>query len=351
MFLTTHYLDEADALADRLAIIDHGTIVASGTSDELKRQVAGDVVRLGVDGDRDRVIGLVAGLPFVREATAEDDLVRLYVDAARWRAAAAARPRRRGPDAPSRSRSTARASTTSSCVRPAARSATSRPPERIRQPIDPRSLRCRPSARPGSSSAARSSSPCASPRGCSMGVIQPILYLVLFGPLLEGAVDPGRVPGVNAFDWFVPGMLVMVAIFGAAFVGFGLIAELRYGVIERMRVTPMSRTAMLLGARFATRVLLLIQAVIMIVIAIPFGITIDPLGVVVTLALVGLIGLAMAPLSYSAALVLKSEDAFAPLVQFIALPLLLLSGIFLPLPARAGLAPDAGRTSTRSRTR
>jgi ABC-2 type transport system ATP-binding protein len=80
VFLTTHYLDEADALADRLAIIDHGAIVASGTSDELKRQVAGDVVRLGVAGSRDRVIDLVSGLPFVREAAPEDDLVRLYVD-------------------------------------------------------------------------------------------------------------------------------------------------------------------------------------------------------------------------------------------------------------------------------
>ncbi len=80
VFLTTHYLDEADALADRLAIIDHGAIVAAGTADELKRQVAGDVVRIGVDGSRDRVIGLVSDLPFVREATAEDGLVRLYVD-------------------------------------------------------------------------------------------------------------------------------------------------------------------------------------------------------------------------------------------------------------------------------
>ena len=70
-----------------------------------------------------------------------------------------------------------------------------------------------------------------------MGIFQPILYLVLFGPLLEGAVTQAGA-GVNAFDWFVPGMLVMVAVFGAAFVGFGLIAELRYGVIERMRVTP-----------------------------------------------------------------------------------------------------------------
>jgi len=168
-----------------------------------------------------------------------------------------------------------------------------------------------------------------------MGIFQPILYLVLFGPLLEGAVTEAGA-GVNAFDWFVPGMLVMVAVFGAAFVGFGLIAELRYGVVERMRVTPMSRVAMLLGRSLRDAVLLLMQATIMIVIAIPFGITIDPLGIAVTLALVGLIGLAMAPLSYSAALALKSEDAFAPLVQFVALPLLLLSGIFLPLQLAPG---------------
>jgi ABC-2 type transport system ATP-binding protein len=80
VFLTTHYLDEADALADRLAIIDHGLIVAQGTSEELKRQVAGDVVTLGVNGSSDQVLGLLSDLPFVREASAEDGAVRLYVD-------------------------------------------------------------------------------------------------------------------------------------------------------------------------------------------------------------------------------------------------------------------------------
>jgi ABC-2 type transport system ATP-binding protein len=81
VFLTTHYLEEADALADRLAIIDQGRIVAEGTSDELKRQVAGDVVTLGVEGERDRLMALLSALPFVREATdGEDGLIRLYVD-------------------------------------------------------------------------------------------------------------------------------------------------------------------------------------------------------------------------------------------------------------------------------
>jgi ABC-2 type transport system ATP-binding protein len=81
VFLTTHYLEEADALADRLAIIDQGRIVAEGTSDELKRHVAGDVVTLGFEGPRERVMALVGKLPFVREATdGEDGLIRLYVD-------------------------------------------------------------------------------------------------------------------------------------------------------------------------------------------------------------------------------------------------------------------------------
>jgi ABC-2 type transport system ATP-binding protein len=80
VFLTTHYLEEADALADRLAIIDHGRIVAEGTPDELKRQIAGDVLTIGVNGDGDRVVGILGGQPFVREASLVGGLVRLYVD-------------------------------------------------------------------------------------------------------------------------------------------------------------------------------------------------------------------------------------------------------------------------------
>ena len=82
VFLTTHYLEEADALCDRLAIIDHGRIVAEGTSDQLKQAVAGDVVTIGVDGPIEPVVALAGTLPFVREiGENEERLVRLYVDA------------------------------------------------------------------------------------------------------------------------------------------------------------------------------------------------------------------------------------------------------------------------------
>jgi ABC-2 type transport system ATP-binding protein len=80
VFLTTHYLDEADALCDRLAIIDHGRIVAEGTGPELKKAVAGDVVTIGVEGNGELVSQLLAAQPFVREAGYADGTVRLYVD-------------------------------------------------------------------------------------------------------------------------------------------------------------------------------------------------------------------------------------------------------------------------------
>jgi ABC-2 type transport system ATP-binding protein len=80
VFLTTHYLEEADALSDRIAIIDQGKIVALGTPDELKRQVAGDVVVVGTDHASDRVLELLKGQAYVREATSADGIVRLYVD-------------------------------------------------------------------------------------------------------------------------------------------------------------------------------------------------------------------------------------------------------------------------------
>lgn len=167
------------------------------------------------------------------------------------------------------------------------------------------------------------------------GMMVPVLYLVLFGPLLEGATQAAGAD-TNAFNWFVPGLIIQIAIFGTAFGGFGLIAELRNGVVERMRVTPISRVSMLLGRSLRDVVILMVQATIMIVLAIPFGLEIEPWSVAAVLGLLVLVGLAVAPLSYAGGLALKSEDAFAPVVNAIALPMLLLSGILLPMQ----LAPD-----------
>ena len=83
IFLTTHYLEEADALCDRLMIMDHGEIVTEGTPRDLKRQVAGDSVLLSVHDDEGvllRAQQLIAAEPYVREITVEGDHLRLYVE-------------------------------------------------------------------------------------------------------------------------------------------------------------------------------------------------------------------------------------------------------------------------------
>jgi ABC-2 type transport system ATP-binding protein len=80
VFLTTHYLDEADALADRLLIIDHGRIVAEGTPRDLKRRISGDIVTLEIGGDVERARRAVAAHPGVREVGGSGSTLRLTVE-------------------------------------------------------------------------------------------------------------------------------------------------------------------------------------------------------------------------------------------------------------------------------
>jgi ABC-2 type transport system ATP-binding protein len=83
IFLTTHYLEEADALCDRLMIMDHGVVVAEGTPRDLKRQVAGDSVLLSLheeDGARERAQRVISAEPYVREITVIGDQLHLYVE-------------------------------------------------------------------------------------------------------------------------------------------------------------------------------------------------------------------------------------------------------------------------------
>lgn len=170
-----------------------------------------------------------------------------------------------------------------------------------------------------------------SPIWVIVGLFQPICYLLLFAPLLEGIAQGPGFPAGGAMGIFTPGLVIMTGMYGAAYVGFGLIADLRAGVVERLRVTPVSRLALLLGRALRDVLILLAQSVLLVLAAIPMGLKISIVGGALALALVALIGLALASCSYALALALKSEDALAPTINFFVLPLSLLSGIMLPL--------------------
>ncbi|GAA1605543.1 ABC transporter permease [Catellatospora bangladeshensis] len=164
-----------------------------------------------------------------------------------------------------------------------------------------------------------------------VGIIQPMFFLLLFAPLMKQALNvDGTMTDARAYQIFVPGMLVMVALF-SAFSGFGIIAELRAGVIERNRVTPVSRVALLLGRSLRDVVQLLFQAVLVTLLAVPFGLRVGVGDALLAFLLVGLMTLLLSSTGYALGLTLRSEDAMAPVLNTVTQPIMLLAGIFLPL--------------------
>lgn len=167
-----------------------------------------------------------------------------------------------------------------------------------------------------------------------IGMTQPILYLVLFAPMLGKAIP--ATPGHNAWQSYVPGLLVQLGLFGAGYAGFNLIPDMRAGVIERMRVTPVSRLALLLGRVMRDTLVMCFQAVLLTLVAVAFGLRAPLLGVVCGFVLVLVLAISLASLSYLLAMSLPTEYLFAPVLNTAALPLLLLSGILLPMTFAPG---------------
>ncbi|TWG94781.1 ABC-2 type transport system permease protein [Nocardioides sp. J9] len=161
-----------------------------------------------------------------------------------------------------------------------------------------------------------------------IGMLQPVLYLLLFGPLLKPVIEQ---LGGNHYTWFVPGMLVQLGIFGAFFAGFSLIGEWREGVIEAERVTPAHRSALLLGRLYRDLAQLFVQAVILVGLGLVMGMETSFGGIVVGVVLTLMLGGACAAASNALALTTKSEDVMAPIINVVMMPVLLLSGILLPM--------------------
>ena len=130
----------------------------------------------------------------------------------------------------------------------------------------------------------------------------------------------------------MPGLLVQLGIFGAFFAGFSLIGEWREGVIEAERVTPASRTALLVGRLMRDVAQLFVQALILVGLGYVLGMRrARGAGVVLGIALTLLVGGACAAASNALALTTKSEDVMAPVINMVMMPVLLLSGILLPM--------------------
>ena len=189
------------------------------------------------------------------------------------------------------------------------------------------------------------------PAFLTIGLLQPILYLVLFGPLLAnlpaGSLSGGTGTGgtAGAYRFFEPGLLIQLALFGSTFVGFAIISDWRSGVIERYRVTPVSRVAILAGRVLRDVTMLMIQSTVLILAGLAFGLRAPLPAVLMGYVYIVLVAIGLASVSYAVALQLKSEDAFAPLINSVIVPLVLLSGIMLPLTLGPGWLQGIARIS------
>jgi ABC-2 type transport system permease protein len=178
-----------------------------------------------------------------------------------------------------------------------------------------------------------------------IGLMQPILYLALFGPLLKGLPGSSLGGGGNAYRFFVPGLLIQLALFGSTFVGFAIISDWRAGVIERFRVTPVSRLAIMAGRVLRDVITLVVQAAILVLVGVAFGLRAPLPAVLIGFVFIMFVAIGLASVSYATGLLVKSEDAFAPLINTVVVPLLLLSGIFLPLTLGPGWLQGIARIS------
>ena len=165
-------------------------------------------------------------------------------------------------------------------------------------------------------------------------LLQPLVFLGLFAPLLIG--DSGR-PAGETLAWFVPGVLVMIVLFGTGSTGSNLQYEMMTGSHERTLVAPLARSSLLVGRALKEIAPIVVQALIIVLIAWPFGFAADIPGLLIGLALLAVFGVGLGSLSYSLALATKDREwLFWGVQQSLIFPLLILSGMLLPLDA----APD-----------
>lgn len=168
------------------------------------------------------------------------------------------------------------------------------------------------------------------PVGLLIEMGQPLLFLFLFGVLLDGAVG-------SSWQWFVPGILVMMCLTGPMSAGYTLLVELIGGSMERLLVTPLNRTAMLVGRTMKALVTFLVQAVLIIVLALPLGFELHAAGVLAGLAQLMALGVGLGALSFALAVKSAPDGTLFYIVsQSVLFPLLLLSGVLLPLDSAPG---------------
>ena len=362
VLLTTQYLEEADELADRIAVIDHGRVIAEGTGNELKDRVGGHLleVELVNAGQREQACVALAAIGcsdpepderrdrLVVPAPAEDGLEMIEVAASALRRAGIGVSdlglRRPTLDdvflqltgAPP-SENGAGPETNGGPPAAAAAAAVAVPPERQRR------LRLR--LRAPSWQRLRESASDAGivtgrnlrhfwrqPQLLIFSTVQPIMFVLLFAYVFGGAIKGSLPAGVSYIDFLLPGIFVQSVAFRATQTAVGLSQDLERGVVDRFRSMPMARSAVLVGRTIAdlVRNIAIIGLMIIVGYIIGFRFTGGFAGAVAAIVVVALFGLALSWIFAYVALTVKGAEAAQAAGFVVIFPLVFASSVFVP---------------------
>jgi ABC-2 type transport system permease protein len=169
-----------------------------------------------------------------------------------------------------------------------------------------------------------------------VGISTPIMYLVLFTPLLKPLAGSGGFPQGHVLDIFLPGILALLSFGSGTGLGFGTLFDLKSGLIERFRVTPASRFALLIGSILASSTWTLFFTAIVVAISTLYGFHVHIVGLLVYAVLLVLLLLLFAAFFTAIALITKEISSLAAISNGLNLPILLLAGVLLPLSAGPG---------------
>jgi ABC-2 type transport system ATP-binding protein len=360
LLLTTQYLEEADELADRIAVVDHGRVIAQGTGNELKDRVGGQIleVELTSAAERDRAQAVLAGvgcgdpepserpdrltlpaprdgLELIEEAAAELRRARVEVSDLGLRRPTlddvflqltGAPPSEDG--AGSRS---AAAEPATGQLRQSRVGRRSAPLLRL-GPASPRELRWAVTDA-GVVTARNLRHFIRQPQLLIFSTIQPIMFVLLFVYVFGGAVRGSLPKGVTYVDFLLPGIFVQSVAFRATQTAIGLAEDLERGVVDRFRSMPMARSAVLLGRTLAdlVRNVLIIGLMIGVGYAIGFSFHAGALQALGSVAVVAAFGFALSWIFAFVALTVRGAEAAQAAGFVVIFPLVFASSVFVPV--------------------
>jgi ABC-2 type transport system ATP-binding protein len=360
VLLTTQYLEEADELADRIAVIDHGRVIAEGTGNELKDRVGGHLleVELVNAGQREQACVALAAIGcsdpepderrdrVVVPAPTEDGLEMIEVAASALRRAGIGVSdlglRRPTLDdvflqltgAPP-SENGAGPETDGGPPAAAAAAAVAVPPERQRRLRlrAPSWQRLRESASDAGIVTGRNLRHFwRQPQLLIFSTVQPIMFVLLFAYVFGGAIKGSLPAGVSYIDFLLPGIFVQSVAFRATQTAVGLSQDLERGVVDRFRSMPMARSAVLVGRTIAdlVRNIAIIGLMIVVGYIIGFRFTGGFAGAVAAIIVVALFGLALSWIFAYVALTVKGAEAAQAAGFVVIFPLVFASSVFVP---------------------